>query len=451
MGIVEKTTLAALLLGVSAPALAQSDAMSGEGAATAEQIADVSTDASIEAQAETDAAAVLTMDNAADPETDPASFQVDGMPQVVSAPSGPEPVYPPYTGSYDPEDEDERGIWQQMEELEREAIARKDVIRDDSLSGYLQDVLCETVGPERCTGVRIYVLRDASFNAGMYPNGMMIVHSGALLRLRSEAELAFMLGHEFAHFEERHGLQSFKKARAATDIAIFASSFGMIGSLVGLLAISDLFTFSREQEKEADMLSSEFLAASPYTPRASADVWVRMLDEDAARAVERDRRAKGKKTGWLDSHPAPFVRATYLDRSEEFAGVEGEDRRDRYALAMRPFLTDFFDDQLQRNDFAASEYIVEEMAAGNWDADLLLLRGELYRNRGEPADLATAIEAYSQAIELGNTDPRTWRGLGLAHMRAGARVQGQEALKTYLEMEPDAPDAPMMSMMIGVN
>ena len=65
--------------------------------------------------------------------------------------------------------------------------------------------------------------------------------------------------------------------------------------------------------------------------------------------------------------------------------------------------------------------------------------------------IATAIEAYSQAIELGNTDPRTWRGLGLAHMRAGARVQGQEALKTYLEMEPDAPDAPMMSMMIGVN
>lgn len=358
-------------------------------------------------------------------------------------------VWPAYLGAYDPEDEDEREIWQQMEELERKLSTQKDILRDEQLDAYLMDVMCNTVGPERCGGVRIYVLRNASFNAGMYPNGMMVVHTGALLRLRSEAELAFLLGHEFAHYEGRHGLQSFRKARSASDIFTFAAMAGAAGSIVGMLLVSDIFTFSRDQEQQADIKSTEFLGASGYSQRAAAEVWLRMIDEDDARSEERNRSKSGRTTGWLDSHPAPFVRAAYLDRARSVADGEGIEDRDRYVGKLMPFITRFYDDQLQRNDFAASEYILNEMAAGTWSADLLQLRGELYRTRGEQGDLQAAAGYFLEAIALGNARPETWRGLGLAKIRLGEREDGQAALRKYLELKPDAPDAGMIQMMSG--
>ncbi len=48
----------------------------------------------------------------------------------------------------------------------------------------------------------------------------MVVWTGALLRLRDEAELAAVLGHEFGHFEMRHGLKTFRRARTIGDIII---------------------------------------------------------------------------------------------------------------------------------------------------------------------------------------------------------------------------------------
>lgn len=383
----------------------------------------------------------------ADEATDPAYLTEE--PPSDSARFDDAGEWPAYVGAYDPEDVDERGIWQQMDELELKLATQKDIVHDASLNGYLEDVLCNTVGPERCSGVRIYVLRNASFNAGMYPNGMMVVHTGALLRLRTEAELAFLLGHEFAHYEERHGLQSFKKARSATDGLMFMAMAGMAGNLMTLLVLSDIFSFNREQEKDADLLSTEYLGSSRYTQRGAADVWVRMIDEDDVRVEERKRGKRGRNTQWLDSHPAPFVRADYINRAQELDDGTGLDERDRYTRKLAPFIGDFFDDQLKRNDFAASQYILEEMAGGNWTADLLQLRGELYRSRGGAEDLTLAIDSYSEAIALGNRNPTVWRGLGLAQIRSGARAEGQASLRKYLELAPDAPDAGMMKMMSG--
>lgn len=395
-----------------------------------------------------DIAAAAVADDTVQPVVDDAAEGID--PEALAVSSGLEQrEWPPYLGAYDPDDIDERGIWQQMEEVERKLASQKDVMRDQSLNGYLEEVLCNTVGPERCSGVRIYVLRDASFNAAMYPNGMMVVHTGALLRLRTEAELAFVLGHEFAHYEERHGLQAFKKARSATDGMAFFAMAGAAGSLVSLLMLSDFLGFNREQEQKADLVSTDYLEASGYSQQGAANVWVRMLDEDDARAAERNRGKRGRNTEWLDSHPAPFVRATYLDRLREYEDTAGVDGRERYAGKLAPFIGGFFDDQLKRNDFAASEYILNEIAADGWTADLLPLRGELYRTRGGPQDLQQAIGYYSEALSLGNNQPETWRGLGLAQLRSGAREDGQASLRKYLELQPDAPDAGMMKMMSG--
>lgn len=138
---------------------------------------------------------------------------------ATGAHAEPIPTLPPYTAAYQPQSVDERGLWMEFDEAERALRDSKAVINDPALTTYLRGVVCRTVGAQRCDTARIYVVRDASFNASMAPNGMLIIHSGLLLRVRNEAELAAVLGHEFAHFELRHSLAQFKRARTAGDIA----------------------------------------------------------------------------------------------------------------------------------------------------------------------------------------------------------------------------------------
>ena len=104
---------------------------------------------------------------------------------------------PPFESNYQPNDIDEKGLWMLADEDERGLRDSKLVIHDVALNTYLHGVLCRTVGTDRCGSVRIYVERVPAFNASMAPNGTLRIWTGLLLRIRSEAELAAVLGHEF--------------------------------------------------------------------------------------------------------------------------------------------------------------------------------------------------------------------------------------------------------------
>ena len=72
-------------------------------------------------------------------------------------------------------------------------------MRDIALQGYVRSVTQRLIGPQ-ISDLRIYLVRDPDFNASMFPNGMMLVHTGLLARTRSEAQLAAVLGHECGHY-----------------------------------------------------------------------------------------------------------------------------------------------------------------------------------------------------------------------------------------------------------
>src|SRR5262245_17395284 len=100
------------------------------------------------------------------------------------------------TPNYEPADDDERGMWQVCDRLERELAGSSLLICDAGLKSYLTDVMTRLLGAGLATDLRIYPVRDPEFNASMFPNGMMLVQSGLLLRMSNEAQLAAVLGHE---------------------------------------------------------------------------------------------------------------------------------------------------------------------------------------------------------------------------------------------------------------
>lgn len=372
--------------------------------------------------------------------------------------SAPAPVPPPFQGAYQPQGVDEIGLWRDDDEYERALAASPLVIRDEKLNAYLRDVLCRTVGDDRCQAARIYVLREPTFNATMSPNGTMRVYSGLLLRVRNEAELASVLGHEFGHFEKRHGLAGYKRARTGSDILAWgqllvsmASSFSVQSAMssVELAVYGTFFRYGREQEREADLLGIGYLNHSAMRPQAASQVWQNLMGEFEASASHRGlKKPKFDAIAFTASHPPEAERAGYLAALAAPDAAARDDGAERYRTALASWQPVFLDDQVKLNDFGATEYIITGLAKQRWTPGLWFARGELYRTRGHPRDFVHAVEFYNNAIQLDASHAAAHRGLGLALIKSGRRSEGQAALQRYLELHPQADDAKMIRMMI---
>jgi predicted Zn-dependent protease len=370
----------------------------------------------------------------------------------------PAPMPPPYAGIYQPKGVDELGMWREDDEGERRLAASPLVVRDEKLTKYLKDVLCSAVGTDRCNSTRIYVVREPTFNATMSPNGTMRVFSGLLLRMRNEAELAAILGHEFGHFESRHSLSRFQAMRRGTDtlawgalLASMAPSYDTRRTYENLeiSVYGSLFRYSRDNEREADLLGLGYLNKSSLRPQAASEVWQNLIGEIEASAISRGlKKPRFDTVAFTASHPPESERAGYLAALAEPTGASRDDGALRYREALSAWLPVFLDDQIKLNDFGGSEYIITKLAENGWNPSLWFARAELYRTRGHQRDLVNAVQFYSNALALDGNMPAAYRGLGLSLIKTGDQSGGQAALTKYLTLKPNADDAKMITLLL---
>lgn len=365
---------------------------------------------------------------------------------------------PSVTPGYQPQDADERGLWMQVDEYERQFKTSNFVMREPDLNAYVRRVFCKTVGQAECAGVRIYIVRTAYFNASMAPNGMMQVWSGLFLRARDEAQLAAVLGHEYTHYRQRHSVKLFRDVKTKTNtmawlsmipVGGYAVALGFQAAQIGL--IGSIFSNSREMEREADAGSLPMLVKAGYDPRAAARIWGQIRAEDEATAAERKKRRR-REGGMFASHPTSADRQKTLDAAAAAIATPSATvlAATEYRQALAPYWASFIDDQIKLNDFGATELLLNQLASTGWTGDLLYARGELYRSRGKPGDFALAATAYQDALKTTATPVEAWRGLGMALMRSGDAAAGKAALAQYLQRAPQAKDRDMIASMAGV-
>jgi beta-barrel assembly-enhancing protease len=386
----------------------------------------------------------------------PVSVMAMALAALQPLSAAPEPSDPPLettlpSDGYKPVDKDERGLWMQADEAERNLKNSRFVIKDEALNAYVRDVFCRTVGQAKCGHVRIYISRTPYFNASMMPNGTMQIWSGLLLRMRNEAQLAAVLGHEFAHYEKRHGILLFRDIKKKTSAAAWLS-FVPFGFVASMGIISSIFAYNRDMEREADSESLNMLAANGYNPEEVSKVWGQLRDEMDATAAARGKKSRKDKNGGIfATHPPTAERMTELAKKAAAMKVESDSvaARALYVGALGKWWPAFIDDQVKLNDFGASDLLIKSLAGDIWTADLLYARGELYRSRGKVEDLKAAIGYFQQGISSGACFADCWRGLGLAQMRSGAAEDGKASLKEYLARDPDAHDRALISAMIG--
>ncbi|KTT75233.1 M48 family metallopeptidase [Sphingomonas endophytica] len=362
------------------------------------------------------------------------------------------PTGSPSAPGYTPIGRDEQGLWAEADEQERELKASKLIVRDPGVNAYLRRVLCRTVGDGHCRAVRLYLVRAPIFNADMGPTGVLRLYTGLLLRVRDEAELAAILGHEFTHFENRHSLADMRRRRSATNWGAWLTVASIAASAPRNYTpdfLVSYYSYSRDQEREADLGGLHRMSGAGYRPLAASNVWMHLREEKDAQARGLGVRSlKDRDYGPFVSHPMDVERMTYLAREGQALTTPATsfDGLDDYRRQLAPIWPMLIDDQIKLNDFGASEYVLANLARGDWTGPLLYARAELYRARGL-IDQLTAEALYRQAIVRDDAPVATWRGLGLVLLRNGRADEGRAMLRDYLRRAPDAVDRAALQAM----
>lgn len=142
----------------------------------------------------------------------------------------------------------------------------------------------------------ILIEDDDLINAFALPSGKIGVYTGLFKIVKSEADLAVVIGHEMGHVVAKHGGERMSQQMLALGGSILLSQatkndskadrerllkiYGF-GSSLGVL-----LPYSRLHEIEADRLGLLFMAQAGYDPRVAIPFWERMEKEKSFHVPE---------------------------------------------------------------------------------------------------------------------------------------------------------------------
>ena len=127
----------------------------------------------------------------------------------------------------------------------------------------------------------IKVLDNEEVNAFALPGGFFYVDSGLILAADNEAELAGVMAHEIAHVAARHATKNMTRAQiwnlASVPLIFIGGPVAYaVAEAAGLLVPLGFLKFSRDAEREADLLGLEYDYASGYDPQAFVEFFEKL-------------------------------------------------------------------------------------------------------------------------------------------------------------------------------
>lgn len=166
-----------------------------------------------------------------------------------------------------------------------------------------------------------HLIDHDAVNAFAIPGGQIFVFNGLLDFVESEAELAYILGHEITHVDARHCIELFQAELAAAKVggALFDNFLAKIAMRFATNVITG--GYRKFQEFEADKGGLHFAVLAGYEPMAAEKVMKRMGEKfDRTRAP---RKAKDPLTelgksvaiaagSYFHSHPPSHERVAKL-------------------------------------------------------------------------------------------------------------------------------------------
>jgi len=151
-------------------------------------------------------------------------------------------------------------------------------------------------------------VNDSSINAFALPGGFLYINRGVIEAADNEAELAGVVGHEIGHVALRHGTNQASKAQVyQAPLAILGGVLGgdsmgaYLAQLGAEFAVSSvLLKYSRDAERQADLIGTQILFDTNYDPIYMANFFEKL-------------EAGKRGTDFFSSHPHPENRMDHIN------------------------------------------------------------------------------------------------------------------------------------------
>jgi len=171
------------------------------------------------------------------------------------------------------------------------------------------------------------VVNDRGINAFALPGGFIYLNRGVIEAADNESQLAGVMAHEIGHVALRHGTNQASKAYFAQGLlgilggALGGGSVGAVAAQLGasFAASSVLLKYSRDAERQSDIMGTQILYDLNYDPRAMAQFFEKIQAESKG----------GRPPEFFSSHPNPENRVERVNEEiDKLGGPPKDYRRD---------------------------------------------------------------------------------------------------------------------------
>jgi predicted Zn-dependent protease len=290
------------------------------------------------------------------------------------------------------------------------------------------------------------VLNSGVPNAWALPGGKIAINRGLLTKMKSESELAAVLGHEIVHAAAKHGAKGMTRGvllQGGLMAATIASSgkkysdLAQMGASVGAQLINT--RYGRDAERESDRFGIEYMARAGYDPQGAVDLQATFLE------LSKDStRGKDFISGLFASHPPSEERLATNRAIVAKLPKGGETKVREYRqniarlLQSEPAYEAFEEAQkaIQEKDLAKARSLTQraisiEPREGHFHS----LLGDLDNEQG---NYASARRNYGKAIQLNNDFFYYHLQMGLVSEKARDFASAERSLTRSLELLPTA-------------
>jgi predicted Zn-dependent protease len=205
--------------------------------------------------------------------------------------------------------EDEIDVGQ---EVSRQVEKKYKVLNDPGYRyrvNWVASLLCK-VCPRKDLPYTFKIIDVDIFNAFSLPGGFIYICRGLMDRC-NDGELAFILGHEMAHCAHSHQFHQAEKQNN-TQLGLLIIGLLIPGGNLGNIAMNALGlagmilnnSYSRDDERQADLDSISYMAAAGIDPRYAISAFEKMKDEGG--------ELPGILNGIIGTHPLTDDRFAYI-------------------------------------------------------------------------------------------------------------------------------------------
>lgn len=184
------------------------------------------------------------------------------------------------------------------ESVAKDAREQLEIVEDKAVVDYVNEIgqKLALVAGRNDFKYEFYVVLDDDLNAFALPGGKVFVNAGAIAHTNSEAELAGLLAHELSHAVLSHGFQLVAEGNLIANVTQYVPLGGTIANLFTL-------DYSRDMERQADILGTRLIASTGYAADGLRNLMVTLKQQEDESFFP----------SWLASHPSSDDRIRYLE------------------------------------------------------------------------------------------------------------------------------------------